>query len=53
MYADFEVNLSDKLIESNKTYDYLKEAVVVNLTKRYRNSSINYRLLEKLNRPIL
>ena len=52
VYTDFEVNLSDKLIESNKTYDYLKDAVVVNLTKRYRNTSINYRLLSKLNRPI-
>jgi hypothetical protein len=52
VYPDFEVNLSDKLIEADKTYDYLKEAVVVNLTKRYRNASINYRLLEKLNRPI-
>lgn len=52
VYPDFEVNINDKLIESVKAYDYLKEAVVVNLTKRYRNSSINYRLLEKLNRPI-
>ena len=52
VYTDFQVNLSDKLIDSNKTYDYLKEAVVVNLTKRYRNSSINYRLLSELNRPI-
>ncbi len=52
VYTDFEVNLSDKLIDSNKTYDYLKDAVVVNLTKRYRNSSINYRLLAELNRPI-
>ena len=52
VYPDFEVNMNDKLIESNKTYDYLKEAVVVNLTKRYRNASINYRLLEKLKRPI-
>ena len=52
VYPDFEVNLSDKLIESNKTYDYLKDAVVINLTKRYRNSSINYRLLSELNRPI-
>jgi hypothetical protein len=52
VYADFEINLSDKLIESNKTYNYLKDAVVVNLTKRYRNTSINYQTLEKLNRPI-
>lgn len=52
VYPDFEININDKLIESDKTYDYLKDAVVVNLTKRYRNSSINYRLLEKLNRPI-
>jgi hypothetical protein len=52
VYPDFEVNLSDKLIESNKSYDYLKDAVVVNLTKRYRNTSIDYRLLAELNRPI-
>ena len=52
IYPEFQVNLSDKLIDSNKAYDYLKDAVVVNLTKRYRNSSINYRLLAKLNRPI-
>jgi hypothetical protein len=52
VYPDFEVNINDKVIESVKTYDYLKDAVVVNLTKRYRNASINYRLLEKLNRPI-
>jgi hypothetical protein len=52
VYPDFEVNLSDKLIDSNKTYDYLKDAVVVNLTKRYRTTSIDYRLLAQLNRPI-
>jgi hypothetical protein len=52
VYPDFEVNINDKLIESVKAYDYLKDAVVVNLTKRYRNASVNYRLLEKLNRPI-
>lgn len=52
VYPNFEVNINDKVIESFKAYDYLKDAVVVNLTKRYRNASVNYRLLEKLNRPI-
>lgn len=52
VYPDFEVNINDKLIEVDKTYDYLKDAVVVNLTKRYRNAAIRYSLLEKLNRPI-
>jgi hypothetical protein len=52
LFTEFEIDLTDKLIESEKQFDYLKDAVVVNLTKRYRNASINYRLLEKLNRPI-
>jgi hypothetical protein len=52
VYPGFEVNINDKVIDSFKTYDYLKDAVVVNLTKRSRNASVNYRLLEKLNRPI-
>ena len=52
LFTEFEIDLTHKLIDSEKKFEYLKDAVVVNLTKRYRNTQINYRLLEKLNRPI-
>ncbi len=51
-FPEFEIDLTHKLIESEKKFEYLKDAIVINLTARYRNTQINYRLLEKLNRPI-
>ena len=52
LYPNFEVNINDRLIEGNKIYDYLQDAIVVNLTSRYRNAKIDYKLLAELNRPI-
>jgi hypothetical protein len=52
LFAEFEIDLSDKIIETQKKFDYLKDAVIINLTTRYRDIQIDYRRLNNLNRPL-
>lgn len=52
LFTEFEIDLSDKIIKTEKQFDYLKHAVIINLTTRYRDIQIDYRKLSKLNRPL-
>lgn len=52
LFAEFEIDLNDKIIETQKKFDYLKDAVIINLTTRYRDIQIDYRRLNNLNRPL-
>lgn len=46
VYPELDIRLEDKCIFVEKQLDYLKDRIVVNLTKRYRSFNIDYSKLK-------